>query len=163
MAVFERVAILGLGLLGGSVALAARRRGAATRVIGAARRPETLSDAIACGAIDEGCGFVEAVRGAVFFIRGDLLEKVGPLDEGYFFFLEETDYCWRVRAAGYRVLYCDTLRALHLLGASSKRRAPLATRIELVVRRLIDVALPLKRTALRSHSSGTGFSDRTGS
>ena len=73
---------------------------------------------------------VEAVRGAVFFIRGDLLEKVGLLDEGYFFFLEETDYCWRVRAGGYRVLYCDTLRALHVLGASSKRRAPLATRIE---------------------------------
>ena len=73
---------------------------------------------------------VEAVRGAVFFIRGELLEKVGLLDEGYFFFLEETDYCWRVRAAGHRILHCPTLRATHRLGASSKRRAALATRIE---------------------------------
>jgi GT2 family glycosyltransferase len=73
---------------------------------------------------------VEAVRGAVFFMRGELLEKLGHLDEGYFFFLEETDYCWRVREAGYRVLYCDSLRAMHRLGASSKRRVPLATRIE---------------------------------
>lgn len=73
---------------------------------------------------------VEAVRGAVFFICGELLEKVGLLDEGYFFFLEETDYCWRVHAAGYRVLYCDALCATHRLGASSKRRVPLATRIE---------------------------------
>lgn len=73
---------------------------------------------------------VEAVRGAVFFIRGELLEKVGLLDEGYFFFLEETDYCWRVRRAGYRILHCPSLRASHLLGASSKRRAALATRIE---------------------------------
>jgi GT2 family glycosyltransferase len=73
---------------------------------------------------------VEAVRGAAFFMQGEILEKVGPLDEGYFFFLEETDYCWRVRAAGYRVLYCSALRAMHRLGASSKQRASLATRIE---------------------------------
>ncbi len=73
---------------------------------------------------------VEAVRGAAFFIRGELLEKVGLFDEGYFFFLEETDYCARVRASGARVAYSDTLRADHRLGSSSTRRAPLATRIE---------------------------------
>jgi GT2 family glycosyltransferase len=73
---------------------------------------------------------VEAVRGAVFFIRGDLLEKVGLLDEGYFFFLEETDYCWRIRAAGYRVCQSEGLCARHQLGASSKQRVRLATRIE---------------------------------
>jgi len=73
---------------------------------------------------------VEAIRGAVFFIRGELLEKVGLLDEGYFFFLEETDYCARVRASGARIGFLDSIRAEHRLGASSKRRAPLATRIE---------------------------------
>jgi len=73
---------------------------------------------------------VEAVRGAVFFMRGDLLEELGQFDEGYFFFLEETDYCWRVHQAGYRVLHCEALRAMHRLGASSKRRVPLATRVE---------------------------------
>lgn len=73
---------------------------------------------------------VEAVRGAVFFIRGDLAEKVGRLDEGYFFFLEETDYCRRVRKAGFRVVQSAEIRAIHRLGASSKARAPLATRIE---------------------------------
>lgn len=73
---------------------------------------------------------VEAVRGAVFFVAGDLIETLGGLDEGYFFFLEETDYCGRVRAAGRRVVYAPGLRAVHRLGASSKARAPLATRIE---------------------------------
>lgn len=72
----------------------------------------------------------EAVRGAVFFLRASLLEKVGTFDEGYFFFLEETDYCARVRGAGYRVVQVGALRALHRLGASSKQRVPLATRIE---------------------------------
>lgn len=73
---------------------------------------------------------VEAVRGAVFFMAGDLVEALGGLDEGYFFFLEETDYCARVRDAGRRVVYAPGLRAIHRLGASSKARAPLATRIE---------------------------------
>ncbi|MFP6655530.1 MAG: glycosyltransferase family 2 protein [Myxococcota bacterium] len=73
---------------------------------------------------------VEAVRGAVFFIQGETLRKVGLFDEDYFFFLEETDYCWRVRAAGQQVLHCGSLRSAHRLGASSKRRVALATRIE---------------------------------
>lgn len=79
---------------------------------------------------DSGPREVEAVRGAVFFIRGELLEKVGLFDAGYFFFLEETDYCWRVRAAGYGVVHWQALHAMHQLGASGKRRVPLATRIE---------------------------------
>ena len=73
---------------------------------------------------------VEAVRGAVFFFRASLLEKIGALDEGFFFFMEETEYCARVRRAGYRILHAEGLRAVHHLGASSKRVAPLATRIE---------------------------------
>jgi hypothetical protein len=73
---------------------------------------------------------VEAVRGAVLFLRGDVFEKVGLLDEGYFFFLEETDYCARLHEAGYRVAFAPSLRAIHHLGASSKRRVPLETRIE---------------------------------
>ncbi len=73
---------------------------------------------------------VEAVRGAVFFVRGEVVEKVGPFDEGYFFFLEETDYCERVESAGFRVAHASALRAIHALGASSKQRARLETRIE---------------------------------
>ena len=73
---------------------------------------------------------VAAVRGAVLFMRASLLGQLGGLDEGYFFFLEETDYCTRVRRAGFRVVYAPKLVAKHRLGASSKSRAPLATRIE---------------------------------
>ncbi len=73
---------------------------------------------------------VEAVRGAVFFVRGRLFDVLGELDEGYFFFLEETDLCGRVRAAGHAVVFAPGICALHRLGAISKARAPLATRIE---------------------------------
>ena len=73
---------------------------------------------------------VEAVRGAVFFIRDSVLEEVGLLDERYFFFLEETEYCARTREAGYEVVHASSLSAVHRLGASSKKRDALATRIE---------------------------------
>jgi len=86
---------------------------------------------------------VEAVRGAVFFIRGSALDAVGELDPGYFFFLEETDYCFRVRASGRRVVEAGAIAATHRLGASSKARAPLATRIE--YERSLDRFLVLHR------------------
>lgn len=50
---FERVAVLGLGLLGGSVALAARRRGVAKCVVGANRSPAVLDEALRLGVVDE--------------------------------------------------------------------------------------------------------------
>ncbi|MFO0689256.1 MAG: glycosyltransferase [Myxococcota bacterium] len=105
---------------------------------------------------------VEAVRGAVFFVAGPLVEAIGGLDEGYFFFLEETDYCARARAAGWRVVEAASVRATHCLGASSKARAPLATRIEYErsldrflrrhrgarVARLVRVLRPLRTLAI---------------
>lgn len=90
-----------------------------------------------------GCALVEAVRGAVFFVRGRLFDELGELDEGYFFFLEETDFCWRVRAAGHQVVYAPTLQAVHQLGASSKARVPWATRIE--YERSLDRFLSIRR------------------
>jgi len=52
-AAFGRIAIFGVGLLGGSVALAARQRGLAQQVLGVARRPETAQALLAAGIVDE--------------------------------------------------------------------------------------------------------------
>ena len=73
---------------------------------------------------------VEAVRGAALFLPATVAEKVGVLDERFFFFLEETEFCTRIRRAGGRVVFAPGLEARHHLGESSKRRAPLETRIE---------------------------------
>ncbi len=61
---FERVAVLGLGLLGGSVAWAARARGVARQVAGATRRRDVLDAALRCGAVDTAGSYEAAVRGA---------------------------------------------------------------------------------------------------
>jgi prephenate dehydrogenase len=72
-AVFERVAVVGLGLLGGSVALAAKRRGVASRVVGATRREGARERALRGGAVDEVVPLEEVARGA------DLVVLATPL------------------------------------------------------------------------------------
>jgi len=67
---------------------------------------------------------------AALFLRSDLLRRIGPLPEAYFFFLEDTDRCWRVRAAGLRVVALPSARVVHLSGASSAGREPALTRFE---------------------------------
>jgi GT2 family glycosyltransferase len=73
---------------------------------------------------------VEAVVGAALFVRTDLIREVGLLPEDYFFFLEETDWCWRMRKAGRRVVHLPSVFVTHLSGGSSKRKNPALTRIE---------------------------------
>jgi len=87
----------------------------------------------AAGEFDAGASSVasvDALRGAALFVRREVIEKVGPLCEDYFFFLEETDWCWRMHDAGWEVLFVPNATATHQLGASSKRVSPLRTRIE---------------------------------
>ena len=67
---FARLAVLGLGLLGGSVAAAARERGLAREVVGAGRRRAPLERALDAGLVDSICSPAEAVAGADFVILG---------------------------------------------------------------------------------------------
>jgi GT2 family glycosyltransferase len=72
---------------------------------------------------------VESIIGACMAIRRDAIQKVGMLDEDYFFFLEETDWCFRLRAAGWKIYHHPGAAIVHLQGQSKKRRPALA-RIE---------------------------------
>lgn len=73
---------------------------------------------------------VEAVLGACMVVRREALTEVGPLPEDYFFFLEETDWMVAMRQAGWRVVHLPAARLVHVHGATTKKRRPLATRIE---------------------------------
>lgn len=73
---------------------------------------------------------VEAVLGACLFVRREVLESVGPMPEDYFFFLEETDWCFRIREAGWRIVHVPDARVVHVFGASTKKKLPAETRIE---------------------------------
>jgi prephenate dehydrogenase len=88
---FDRIAVVGLGLLGGSVALAAKSRGIAATVVGVTRRAETLKAALQGGAVDQaGSDLAEGVRGAELVVLGtpvfamaEMLRRAAPhLDAG---------------------------------------------------------------------------------
>jgi len=69
---------------------------------------------------------------ACILIRDEVIEQVGFLDEGFFMYFEDVDYCRRVRDAGWKVLYWPRAKIVHFLGGSSgfsrskerKKRAP---------------------------------------
>lgn len=59
------------------------------------------------------------VSGACMLVRRSAIEQVGPLDEGYFMYTEETDWCYRMRQAGWSVGYVPEAKALHWGGQSA--------------------------------------------
>lgn len=61
---------------------------------------------------------VDAVVGAALLIPKRVIEKVGLLDERYFMYFEDLDYCRRVKKAGFDVYYLPTAKVVHYLGVS---------------------------------------------
>lgn len=59
------------------------------------------------------------VSGAAMMIRRELFERIGLLDEGYFLYYEELDYCDRARKAGWEVWQIPESRVMHLEGAAT--------------------------------------------
>ena len=59
------------------------------------------------------------LSGASLMIRREVFDSVGLLDEDYFLYYEEVDFCLRARAAGWRCWYVPESRVVHLVGQSS--------------------------------------------
>lgn len=66
---------------------------------------------------------VDSLIGACLAVKQQAIQEVGMLDEDYFFFLEETDWCFRMRRAGWKIFHCPDAEIIHLQG-QSKRRNP---------------------------------------
>lgn len=62
---------------------------------------------------------VDWVGGASMLIRREVFEQVGLLDEGYFLYYEETDFCLRARRAGWACWYVPSSVVTHLEGHTS--------------------------------------------
>jgi N-acetylglucosaminyl-diphospho-decaprenol L-rhamnosyltransferase len=74
---------------------------------------------------DDDPGEVDAVNGAFMLCRAEAVAQVGLLDEGYWLYMEDLDWCHRFWDAGWKVFYEPRAVALHVKGGSSRgRRAP---------------------------------------
>lgn len=72
---------------------------------------------------------VESVVGAAMFIRKEVVDKIGGIDEGFFIFFEETDWCLRSFRAGYKSYLLPEAKIIHHQG-QTVNRAHVRKRIE---------------------------------
>jgi N-acetylglucosaminyl-diphospho-decaprenol L-rhamnosyltransferase len=66
---------------------------------------------------------VDSVCGACMLVRRAVLERLGPLDERFFMYGEDLDWCLRTRQAGWTVRYEPAVVVQHQHGAASRKRA----------------------------------------
>ncbi|HEX2924245.1 MAG TPA: glycosyltransferase family 2 protein [Chloroflexota bacterium] len=59
--------------------------------------------------------------GACLLVRAEACRQVGPMDEGYFMYSEEMDWCRRFSDAGWKIVYLPTAKVVHHEGQSSGR------------------------------------------
>jgi GT2 family glycosyltransferase len=60
--------------------------------------------------------YVEQLSGAAFMFKKNIIEKIGLLDEGYFMYFEESDYCLQAVRNGYKLLYYPQSKIIHREG-----------------------------------------------
>ena len=72
---------------------------------------------------------VESIIGACMVVRKEAIERVGMLDERYFFFFEETDWCRAMKNRGWRVFFHPLAEIYHIQGQTAKKD-PVPARIE---------------------------------
>lgn len=63
---------------------------------------------------------VDALSGSCMMVRKEAMDQVGLLDEDYFFYGEDLDWCFRIREAGWRIYYVPATEIIHFKGESSR-------------------------------------------
>ena len=66
------------------------------------------------------CHSVDAISGSFMFIRKQILNEVGFLDEEFFMFGEDLDLCFRIKKYNYQIHYVPTTQIIHFKGESVK-------------------------------------------
>ena len=92
------------------------RRGDAPRALAQYRAPEKG---------EHDAGEVDAVNGAFMLVRREALDEVGLLDQRYWLYMEDLDWCYRFKQAGWGVFYDGRVSVLHVKGGTtvSERRS----------------------------------------
>jgi GT2 family glycosyltransferase len=64
---------------------------------------------------------VDVVGGCFMLVRRDAMSQVGLMDEQFFMYAEDTDWCYRFRKAGWKIIFTPSAEIIHLGGESSKQ------------------------------------------
>jgi GT2 family glycosyltransferase len=61
--------------------------------------------------------------GACLFVKADVYQKLGGLDDRFFAHMEEIDFCWRAKNEGYRIMYCPDSVVYHVGGGTLPKKS----------------------------------------
>ncbi|MBN1560988.1 glycosyltransferase [candidate division KSB1 bacterium] len=70
---------------------------------------------------------VEAISGSFMLVKRSVIQVVGGLDEDFFMYGEDLDWCYRIQRAGFAIYYVPDTKIIHFKGESSKK-SPLQQR-----------------------------------
>lgn len=73
---------------------------------------------------DDGIYEIDCLTGAFIFTRKEVLDEIGLLDETFFMYGEDIDFCYRIKNAGWKIVYYGKDKITHFKGASSKKQRP---------------------------------------
>jgi len=62
---------------------------------------------------------VDWVMGAAMIIRPEVIKKAGLMDEGIFMYMDEVEWCWRIKKAGWKIIFWPGAEIVHFGGGSS--------------------------------------------
>ena len=71
---------------------------------------------------DDGIYEIDCLTGAFMFMRKEALDGVGFLDETFFMYGEDIDLCYRIKKAGWKIIYYGESKITHFKGQSSKKQ-----------------------------------------
>lgn len=74
---------------------------------------------------------IEVLSGCFLMVRRDVVAQVGPLDERFFFYSEDVDWCKRIHSAGWKLVYYPEAKAIHY-GEGSSASAPVRFKLEML-------------------------------
>lgn len=66
---------------------------------------------------------VDAISGACFFLRKEVIGEIGLLDEQYFMYAEDLDWCMRIKNAGWKIYYNPEVKIIHFKKRSGRSKS----------------------------------------
>jgi GT2 family glycosyltransferase len=96
----------------------------------------------------ENTGEVDWLVGACLMVRREAIIDAGLMDEAYFMYSEELDWCRRIKTAGWRIVYLPAARIIHYVGKSSEQAT---------TRRHINYQRAKVRYFYKYHGPGVGL------
>ena len=65
---------------------------------------------------------VDCIVGAFMLVRSQTIQEVGFLDESFFMYGEDIDWCYRIKAANWKIIYFSDAKIIHYKGASNSKK-----------------------------------------